>query len=131
MVVEPSSWELAAQLAADPRNEQGVPGRRGGEDPCAHGFALTVAWMDRVIGVAVDLKYNLVDRSPLTGFFFWPENDAWEQLKGELEGRRWIPETERVFLLNRFTQLIDYWNENRNAPVEQVQAAFPDVLVQG
>lgn len=41
------------------------------------------------------------------------------------------PCSDRVFLLNRFTQLISFWQENKGVPLEEAEAAFPDIMFQG
>jgi hypothetical protein len=48
---------------------------------------------------------------PLTKFYSWPIRDAWEDMKLFLETQKWISSMESVYLLNTFTQVINYWDK--------------------
>lgn len=94
-------------------------------------YTLRVLWLQNNVAISVD---QIVGNglSPLTCYFFWPRNDAWEQIKAEIESKSWISEGDKVDLLNKATELISYWQqEGKNDSFLAVQTKFPDLIFVG
>lgn len=94
-------------------------------------FNLKILWLKQDIGFSID---HIVENgySPLTSYFFWPRNDAWTQVKIELDSKPWLSENDKIDLLNQITSLINYWQDNNNSKsIEQVQQQFPDFIFFG
>lgn len=73
-------------------------------------FRLKTLWLDHNIAFSVD---HVVKNgySPLTSYYFWPRNDAWSQIKNELESKPWISKNDKIDILNEVAELINYWQE--------------------
>ena len=66
-------------------------------------------------------------RAPLTEYYMWPRKDAWEELKAALEAKPWVPARDRVALLNRTTEVINFWQDDAaKHEVDEAREKFPD-----
>ena len=75
-------------------------------------FKIRVLWRENSLGLAID-QININRSNFLTSYYFWPRTNAWEQLKNELNSKLWISESERVLILNRVSDIMNYWQKNR------------------
>jgi 30S ribosomal protein 3 len=96
-------------------------------------FRLKFLWLDKCVAVSLDqvVKGNSV---PLTKFYFWPQKDAWEEIKLFLETLTWISREDAVNLLNQVTEVINFWQNkelNNSKEVLKVKDLFPSVYFVG
>lgn len=94
-------------------------------------FSLKILWLNTNLAIAIDQVLGKTNY-PLTSYFFWPRNDAWENLKRELESKPWISQKDKIHLLNQVTEIINYWQEEgKKKSLLQVKKNFPNHFFSG
>jgi 30S ribosomal protein 3 len=91
-------------------------------------YSLKVYWSEESLLLGVDRLYN-ASRSPITDYFNWPKENAWESLKVQLEKKEWIDQQERYSLLQQATDVINFWQQKKENPsVDKAREKFPEIL---
>lgn len=87
-------------------------------------FTLKIIWLNTNLAIAID-HVTEQGLSPLTSYFFWPSNDAWQELKKELESKPWILPKDATELLNEASSIINHWQDNKKeTSIENTEKIF-------
>jgi 30S ribosomal protein 3 len=96
-------------------------------------FILKFLWLEKSIAVSLD-QCVLEKTTPLTEYYFWPQRDAWEEMKNFLESKPWISQSTAILLLNQITEVINFWQDKDNInrkDISKVKERFPKCLFVG
>lgn len=74
---------------------------------------LKVLWLEDSIGIALAQSNYNDETINLTPYYFWPKNDAWEQLQFELSSKEWISSSYRITTLNKISEIMARWKQQK------------------
>lgn len=96
-------------------------------------YVLKFLWLEKSVAVSLDQCVN--DKTtPLTEYYFWPQRDAWEEMKNFLEDKDWISQSTSIVLLNQITEVINFWQDKDNLDkkdISKLKEKFPKCLFVG
>lgn len=127
--LQPSTRPLGTRMYASMDDDH--PMESTTADPQTAEYSLNFLWLDKNLAVSVDQVFGRGHRSPITEYFFWPREDAWEKLKSALEEKDWISHQDKVALLNTCTEVINYWQDEERPSVQDAIAKYPHCCFQG
>lgn len=96
-------------------------------------FILKFLWLEKSVAVCLDQKIG-ERTTPLTEYYFWPQKDAWEEMKNFLEDKSWITQNESIILLNQITEVINAWQDKESfqkKDITKLKDKFPNALFIG
>ena len=90
---------------------------------------LKIVWFKNFLGLAIE-QVILNQHYSLTPYYFWPKTEAWEQLKLELDSKRWLNSEEKKRILKTAGDIMNYWLSCRNEkPIANLKEDFPDIEI--
>tara|TARA_B100000475_G_scaffold145325_1_gene107326 strand:+ start:156 stop:452 length:297 start_codon:yes stop_codon:yes gene_type:complete len=90
-------------------------------------FIIKVLWLENSLGVAVN-QSNAGRSNLVTPYYFWPRNNAWDQVQKELNSKPWISKRQRILILNRISDIMNHWQKNRKQQnLVNVKVQFSDI----
>ena len=90
---------------------------------------LKIVWFKNFLGLAID-QVILDQQYSLTPYYFWPKTEAWEQLKLELDSKRWLNSEEKKRILKTAGDIMNYWLSCRNEKsIANLKEDFPDIEI--
>jgi len=88
---------------------------------------LKVFYAESFLGLSID-QVNASYTIPVTSYYLWPRTDAWEQLKLELDSKKWIQNSEKIKILNHTAEIMNYWRKNRTSKNDnQIKSKFTEL----
>lgn len=90
-------------------------------------FILNFILTERSIAICLSQKVS-DSIHPLTKYYYWPQRDAWEDIRIFIDSEKWISNLESVSLLNQITEVINYWQDGDPSvkkDVSKLREEFP------
>ena len=80
-----------------------------------------VLWLEDSVGIALAQSNSNDESINLTPYYFWPKNDAWEQLQLELCSKEWIPSSQQITTLNKISDIMARWKQQKKFKTTSVK----------
>ena len=94
---------------------------------------LKFIWSEKNLGVSLDQRIGPDRFSFLERYIFWPQNDPWGEVQRFGELTNWIEHKESFVLLNRLTEIMNFWQVNcfnkrkvQLKDIQSLQSQFPE-----